>query len=49
MRRPERRLHLLLWIAIAPAVAAGLVLALRRAPADPVAELPGVIAADEER
>lgn len=49
MRRPQRRLHLLLWIAIAPAVAAGLVLALRRAPADPVADLPGVVVTDRAR
>ena len=49
MRRPERRLHLLLWTLIAPAVAAGLAFALRHAPADPVADLPGVVAADGAR
>lgn len=49
MKRPQRRLHLIMWIAIAPAIAAGLVLALQNAPADPVADLPGVIVDDEAR
>lgn len=49
MRRPQRRLHLIMWIVIAPAIAAGLVLALRNAPADPVADLPGVIVVDGAR
>lgn len=49
MRRPQRRLHLVMWIAIAPAIAAALILALRNAPADPVTDLPGVAVTDEAR
>ena len=39
MRRPHRRLHLLLWMILAPMIAAGLALALLSAPADPVTDL----------
>jgi len=49
MRRPQRRLHLVLWIAIAPAIAAGLFLALKNAPASPEASLDEAIIADGAR
>lgn len=49
MRRPQRRLHLMLWIVIAPAVAAGLVLALMNSPASPEATLEAPIITDGAR
>jgi hypothetical protein len=49
MRRPQRRLHLLLWIAIAPAIAAGVFLALRNSPAAPVSTLDEAIVTDGAR
>lgn len=39
MRRPQRRAHLLMWLMIAPAVAAGFFLALKNAPADSRSDL----------
>lgn len=36
MRRPQRRLHLLLWLLTVPLVAAGLLLAAIHAPRDAV-------------
>lgn len=47
MRRPERRLHLLLWLAIAPISAAGLILALISMPADAPAEIDDALVTDE--
>ncbi len=38
MKRPQRRLHLMIWIVLAPTIAAGLALALWRAPPDLSAE-----------
>ncbi len=43
MRRPQRRLHLLMWIALAPVIAAGVFLALRESPADPMADLAEIL------
>ena len=49
MRRPHRRAHLILWLLIAPGVAAGLVLALMNRPADPRSAIPDDIVTDEAR
>lgn len=49
MRRPLRRMHLLIWMIVAPAAAAGLILALRSAPADPVSDLADAIVTDGGR
>lgn len=49
MKRPERRLHLLLWLAIAPLAAAGLALALSNAPAAPAAAIDDLIVTDGGR
>lgn len=46
MRRPQRRLHLLMWMALAPAIAAGVFLALRHAPSDPRADLAEILVTD---
>lgn len=40
MKRVHRRFHLLLWLIVAPAAAAGVVVALQNLPADPRIELP---------
>ncbi len=39
MRRPQRRLHLLMWTAIAPAVAFGVFFALTNIPPETVVDL----------
>ncbi len=49
MRRPQRRLHLMLWLLVAPAAAAGLLLALRHAPVAPVGEIPADAVTDGAR
>jgi hypothetical protein len=49
MKRPYRRLHLLIWLITAPVAAAGLVLALNAVPADPRADLPAAAVTDGGR
>lgn len=49
MRRPHRRLHLLIWLIAGPAAAAGLAFALKTAPADPRGDLPAAAIADRGR
>ncbi len=49
MKRVHRRFHLLLWVIVGPAAAAGLVLALQNLPADPRVELPGSAVTDGGR
>ncbi|MEZ5921647.1 MAG: hypothetical protein R3C60_09890 [Parvularculaceae bacterium] len=49
MRRPHRRAHLILWLLIAPAAAAGLALALMNRPADPRGAIPDDIVTSEAR
>lgn len=44
MRRAHRSLHFLLWILLAPAVAAGVFLAMSQRPTEPFSELPDAIA-----
>ncbi len=47
MKRPHRRVHLLVWAILAPAtIAAGLFAWMQR-PATPYSEIPGVIEATE--
>jgi len=48
MRRPHRRLHLVLWLLIAPIIGAGIFLALRHAPAEPIAEIDGSLIGNED-
>lgn len=43
MKRPHRRLHLLIWLIVGPAAAAGLLLALNNVPADPRSDLPAIV------
>ncbi|MFN0022956.1 MAG: hypothetical protein ACKVS5_03570 [Parvularculaceae bacterium] len=40
MKRAHRRAHVIFWLLIAPATAAGLALALARAPADAIGDIP---------
>lgn len=40
MRRAHRSVHLLLWLALAPAVAAAFLFALANRPEEPVSETP---------
>ncbi|MEL7490342.1 MAG: hypothetical protein AAGJ73_06460 [Pseudomonadota bacterium] len=40
MRKPHRRIHLLIWLALAPATLAAALYALRLAPVDQQTELP---------
>jgi len=47
VKRAHRRIHFVLWLAILPAAAAGLALALLRVPPDAVSELPLAILTDE--
>lgn len=49
MRRPQRRLHLVIWLLLAPAIFAGLALAMKNAPADPAADLADSVITDEAR
>lgn len=49
MRRPQRRLHLLFWLLLAPAIFAGLALAMNNAPADPITDLADSIITGEGR
>lgn len=49
MKRAHRRMHLILWLAILPAAAAGLALALLRAPPGATSELPPAILGDGGR
>lgn len=49
MKRPQRRLHLLLWIVLAPAFAAGLALAMLAAPDDAPGDLPAAAVSVEAR
>lgn len=44
MRRAHRQMHFLIWLALAPAVAFGVFLALSHRPGDPLTELPDAIA-----
>ena len=44
MRRAHRRLHVLLWLAVAPAAIIGLYIALNARPAEPTSDLPETIA-----
>ncbi len=49
MRRPQRRLHVLMWLAVAPAAIAGVYLALNNAPAVPAEPIADVIVTDTEQ
>jgi hypothetical protein len=47
MRRPQRRLHLVLWLLLAPLIAAGFALAMKNAPSDTAADLAETIVTGE--
>lgn len=51
MTHGQRRMHLLLWLTLAPLVLSGLLLALLLRPAEPVHDgaLPGVTTPDDAR
>lgn len=49
MKRAHRRLHVLVWLLVAPAAAAGLALALRNLPADARADIPAAALTGEDR
>jgi hypothetical protein len=49
VKRPHRRLHLVIWLLIAPAVAAGLALALRHLPAETRTDIPAAAITGEDR
>ena len=49
MKRAHRRLHLLIWMLVAPAAAAGLALALGNLPADARAGIPAAAVTGEGR
>ncbi|MEX0643665.1 MAG: hypothetical protein WD076_00015 [Parvularculaceae bacterium] len=44
MKRPHRRAHLLIWLVLAPVVLAGVALALKARPPEPVADIPPSLA-----
>jgi hypothetical protein len=46
MRRAHRRIHVLVWLILAPAVALGVYAAVTQRPREPVTELPDAIAED---
>lgn len=49
MKRAHRRVHLLIWLLVAPAAAAGLAFALRNLPAEPQADIPAAAITGEDR
>lgn len=47
MRRPHRRAHVLIWLAIIPVVVAGLVVAIDAKPKDAQSPLPASLAGEK--
>lgn len=46
MRRAHRRVHVLVWLILAPAVAFGVYAAIAQRPGEPLTDLPDAIAED---
>ncbi len=49
MKRAHRRAHLVLWLLIGPAAAAGLALAITRAPSEAAGDIPSAALTDAGR
>ncbi len=49
MKRAHRRAHLLLWLLIGPVTAAGVALAVLRAPADAAGDIPAAAVTGKDR